>query len=270
MPHVDVPLQRLRFAQTSRKDLWWLQPLLTIIGLVIGFGYLTWGIVQPDNYWAPPYLTPLASPLLYGDSPHAWFGPTAPSWWPASLPLLPGLFIIWFPGGFRMTCYYYRGSYYKAFWADPVNCAVGEPRKEYRGEAKWPLLIQNIHRYFLYAALVFMVILTYDVYLATQFPISPGAGGATTFGIGLGTLIMTANVVMVALYTFSCHSFRHLTGGVLDILTRAPVRKRVYDCVSCLNRRHGLWAWLSLYSMCTTDVYIRLCASGAITDLRIL
>jgi hypothetical protein len=139
----------------------------------------------------------------------------------------------------------------------------------HRGEAKWPLLIQNIHRYFLYAAVVFIFILVYDVYLATQFP-APGAAEATSFGIGLGTLIMTANVVLIGLYTFSCHSFRHLAGGVLDVLTRAPVRKKVYDCVTCLNRRHGLWAWLSLYSMCSTDVYIRLVASGKISDLRIL
>src|SRR3954447_5675299 len=194
MPQLDVPLSRLRFGQTSRKDAWWLPTLLWGIAFALGFGYLGWGLIQPHNYWAAPYLTPLASPLLYGEGPHAWFGHEAPSWWPSFLPLMPGLFIALFPGGFRMSCYYYRGKYYKSFWADPVACAVGEPRKEYRGEAKWPLLIQNIHRYFLYFALVFVIFLVHDVYLATRFPVAGGAE-ETKFGIGLGTLIMATNVV---------------------------------------------------------------------------
>jgi hypothetical protein len=268
MPELDVPIERIRFGQTTRKDAWWLQSVLTVFGLVIGFGYLGWGLFQPENYWSAPYLTPLASPLIFGESPHSWFGPGKPGWWPETLPLLPGLFILWFPGGFRITCYYYRGTYYKAFWADPPACAVGEPRKGYRGEHKFPLVVQNVHRYFLYFALVFIFILAYDVYLGTQFPVAPGAD-ETRFGVGLGTLILSANVVLVSLYTFSCHSFRHLVGGVIDIFSRAPVRKKAWDCVSCLNRRHGLWAWLSLYSMCATDIYVRLLAKGIITDWRI-
>ena len=98
-----------------------------------------------------PYLSPFYSPELFGNSPHAWFGPP-PSWWPGWLPYSPALLILWAPAGFRVTCYYYRGAYYKAFWADPPACAVGEPRKGYIGESNWPLRIQNIHRYFLYVA----------------------------------------------------------------------------------------------------------------------
>jgi hypothetical protein len=270
MPQLDVPLSRLRFGQTSRKDAWWLPTLLWGIAFVVGFGYLTWGIVQPHHYWSAPYLTPLASPLMFGEGPHAWFGHEAPSWYPSFLPLMPGLFIIAFPGGFRMTCYYYRGKYYKSLWADPVNCAVGEPRTSYRGEAKWPLLIQNAHRYFLYFAIIFIGFLSYDVYLATRFPVPGGAEEQTTFGLGLGTLIMAANVVFISLYTFGCHSFRHLIGGVKDILTKSPVRKKAYDCASCLNSQHGRWAMVSLYSMCATDIYIRLCSAGLIHDWRII
>jgi len=262
MPNVDVPLERIRFGQTSRKDAWWQYPLFWGIAFAVGFGYLGWGLLQPHIYWSEPYLTPLASPLMFGEGPHAWFGPDAPSWWPAGLPLIPGLFIMWFPGAFRMTCYYYRGSYYKAFWADPPNCAVGEPRSSYRGEAKFPLIIQNVHRYALYFALVFLFFLTYDVVMATRF--SDG------FGIGLGTLIMAVNVVMIVCYTVGCHAFRHLVGGVMDVFSRAPARKKVYDCVTCLNKRHGLFAMASLYSMVSTDLYIRLCAAGVIHDLRII
>jgi hypothetical protein len=269
MPAVDVPVSRLRFGETSRKDAWWFQALTWGFFFALGFGYLGWGLLQPDNYWSPPYLTPLASPLIFGEGPHAWFGPGPPSWWPAGLPLIPGVFIMLFPGGFRMTCYYYRGRYYRSFWADPMDCAVGEPRKGYRGDAKWPLLIQNAHRYFLYPALALIVILTYDVVLATRFPVAPGSD-ETSFGIGAGTVLMAVNVVLISLYTFGCHSFRHLVGGVLDVLSRSPARRKVYDCVSCLNRQHGRYAMASLYSMCATDLYIRLCAAGVISDLRII
>jgi hypothetical protein len=271
MPQIDVPLEKLRFGQTSRKDAWWLQSALTVAGLVLGFGYLTWAMFQPEHYWFGPYISPVASPEIFGNSPFSVFGPK-PDWlpWPSFIPFLPGLLILWAPGGFRFTCYYYRGSYYKAFWADPPSCAVGEPRGSYRGENSFPLIIQNIHRYFLYIAIIFIFILGYDVCLATQFP-GPGAPDADkTFGIGLGPLVMLTNLVLISCYTFSCHSFRHLIGGVLDVLSRSPGRKRVYDCVSCLNRRHGLWAWLSLASMCTTELYIRLCAMGVISDWRII
>ncbi len=269
-PQIDVALERLRFGQTSRKDLWWLQPLLTVLGLTVGFGYLTYALLQPDFYWWGPYLSPVASPEIFGNSPHALFH-GAPSWWPKQLPLLPAIFILWAPGGFRFTCYYYRGSYYKAFWGDPINCAVGEPRKSYRGEAKLPLIIQNVHRYFLYIAIVFIGILTYDVYLATQFPgpTYPGPEAEQHFGVGIGTLIMLVNLVLISCYTFSCHSFRHIVGGVLDVFSKSPARKKVYDCVTCLNKKHGLWAWCSLASMCCTELYIRLCAMGVITDVRL-
>jgi hypothetical protein len=268
MPELHVPIERLRFGQTSRKDAWWLGPLLWSVFFIIGFGYLGVMIFSPYYYWAEPYLTPLASPLFYGEGPHALLGNDPPSWWPSYLPLIPGVFIALFPAGFRLSCYYYRGAYYKALWADPPACAVGEPRHDYRGEHKAPLVVMNIHRYFLYFGIALVFFLTYDVILATRFPVAPGSS-ETKFGIGLGTLLMAANVVFVALYTFSCHSFRHLIGGVLDIFSRSPVRKKAWDCVTCINRRHGLWAWCSLYTMCSTDLYIRLLAWGKITDWRI-
>jgi hypothetical protein len=71
-------------------------------------------------------------------------------------PFSPAFLIMWIPAGFRFTCYYYRGAYYKAFWLDPVNCAVGEPRKTYLGERYLPLILQNVHRYFFYLAVVFI------------------------------------------------------------------------------------------------------------------
>jgi hypothetical protein len=64
------------------------------------------------------------------------------------------------PAGFRLTCYYYRRAYYRSWWLSPPACAVAGPRRRYTGETRFPLLGQNVHRYFFYVALVFNVILT--------------------------------------------------------------------------------------------------------------
>jgi hypothetical protein len=165
-----------------------------------------------------------------------------------------------------MTCYYYRGAYYKAFWADPPSCAVGEPREHYRGEHKMPLLVQNLHRYALYFALVFIAVLTYDAWNGLWFEDTPGQ---VRFGLGVGSLVLITNVVLIAGYTLGCHSLRHLVGGIKDVLSRSPVRKKAYDCVSCLNRHHPKWAWLSLVWVGFTDIYVRLLAKGVISDPRI-
>jgi hypothetical protein len=129
------------------------------------------------------------------------------------------------------------------------------------------LVIQNIHRYFLYAALIFLVILASDVYKALWF--ADPSTGRESFGIGVGTLVLAVNVILLGGYTLGCHSLRHLVGGYLDQLSRAPARKKTYDCVSCLNRGHMRWAWLSLFWVAFSDVYIRLCAMGVWHDVRL-
>jgi hypothetical protein len=202
---------------------------------------------------------------LFGSAPHPGIFGVMPSWWPAFLPFSPAFLIMWIPAGFRFTCYYYRGAYYKAFWLDPVNCAVGEPRKTYLGERYLPLILQNVHRYFLYLALVFIVILGRDAWDSLWF----GDPGAKHFGLAVGSLVLIVNVILLAGYTCGCHSLRHLIGGFLDAKSKAPVCAKGYSCVSCLNHRHMLWAWMSLFWVGFTDVYIRLCAMGIWHDFRI-
>lgn len=248
-----------------RTDRWWIQPVVVFLILSTFVVYSTWAAFQGNHYTFGPYLSPFYSPEIFGDSPHALFGPK-PGWWPGFLPFSPALLILWAPGGFRFTCYYYRGAYYKAFWADPPSCAVGEPRSSYRGERSFPLVLQNIHRYFLYLALAFLVVLAYDVWNAMWFT---DANGNTTFGIGLGTIILAINVVLLGSYTFGCHSFRHLIGGVIDRLSAHPTRKKAYDCASCLNRVHMRFAWMSLISVGFSDLYIRLCSMGVWHDWRL-
>jgi hypothetical protein len=175
---------------------------------------------------------------------------------------------LWAPGLFRLTCYYYRGAYYKAFWADPPSCTVSEPRKTYRGENSFPLIMQNIHRYFMYIALLFIVFLSIDVWKALWFtnPVT----GVKFFGVGVGTLVLSVNVVLLGGYTLGCHSLRHAVGGFMDQLSGKPVRFKMYKCVSCLNRKHMLWAWMSLFWVGFTDIYVRLCSMGVWTDWRII
>src|SRR6476469_6838285 len=129
-----VQITRRGFGKTMRSDAWWVQPLVVFIILTAFLVYATWAAFQNKYYSFRNYLSPFYSPLLYADSPHAWIHGTRPWWIPGFLPFTPALLILPFPAGFRLTCYYYRGAYYKAFWADPPSCAVGEPRHDYRGE----------------------------------------------------------------------------------------------------------------------------------------
>jgi hypothetical protein len=267
MPQASWPLEHRGFLRTSRREAWWIQPVLTFLGLSAFIIYATWAAFQGNHYESGPYLSPFYSPLLYGDGPHAWFGPK-PAWWPGALPFSAALLILWAPGGFRFTCYYYRGAYYKSFWADPPGCAVGEPRQSYWGERSFPLVLQNVHRYFLYLAMIFIALLSYDVWMAIWFT-DPATGG-TEFGIGVGTLVLAVNVVLLGGYSLGCHSLRHLVGGRVDAGSESPLRSSCYSCVSGLNRKHMVWAWLSLFSVGLADVYVRLCSMGVITDWRIL
>ncbi len=286
-------------AQTTRKDRWWVMPLLVFLGFGAFIVYASWAGMQGVNYYVPGtrYLSPMYSPVLWDAwqiapraSGHAWFGPW-PSWIPhyVLMPwmvLTPAALILWAPGGFRFTCYYYRGAYYKAFWADPLNCAVGEPGfrgKKYRGEQKLPLILHNAHRYFLYVAMLFIGLLSFDAIQSYFFQVDllrhavmpggfdrPFTEARTHFGIGVGSLVLTINPILLGGYTFGCHAARHIFGGRKDRISELGAGKKVYDCVSCLNRRHMLWAWMSLFWVGFTDFYVRMVASGHWHDYRIV
>ena len=258
-----------RFGETTRRDAWWIQPVAVFLGLTGFLVYSTWAMFQPIAYAEyGPYLSPMYSPLLFGPSPHAWFGgPDVPTWWPPFLPYSAAALILWVPVGFRLTCYYYRGAYYKAFWADPPACAVGEPRKKYLGERWFPLVIQNIHRYFLYVALAFLVILAHDAWKAMWFP-APGGGDGVRHrrrharARGQRGVAERLHVRLPLAAASGRRLARHDVGpaGAQD---RVRVRER-------LNRWHMKWAWTSLVLVVFTDLYVRLCAMGIWTDLRIV
>jgi hypothetical protein len=264
----NASLKRPGFGETLRRDAWWMQPLIVLLGFSAFIVYSTWAALQNGHYWfagnGADYISPFYSPEIFGSSPHALFGPQ-PAWWPAWLIFSPAFFVLWVPAGFRFTCYYYRGAYYKAFSADPLNCAVGEGRKTYLGEQYFPFILQNLHRYFFYLAALFIFLLGHDAWKAMWFK---DAAGVEHFGVGVGTIILTINVILLAGYTCGCHSLRHLIGGWRDKLSKSSCHS-CYNAVSCLNRRHMMWAWLSLIWVGFTDVYVRLCSMGIWHDWRI-
>src|SRR5688500_1292260 len=116
MANADATLPQRPFGATMRRDAWWKKPLVICLTLSAFIIYSTWAAFQGRHYFSGPYLSPLYSPEIFGASPQSLFAPQ-PGWWPAWLPFSPALLILWVPGLFRLTCYYYLGAYYKAFWA---------------------------------------------------------------------------------------------------------------------------------------------------------
>jgi hypothetical protein len=258
---------RAKIAQrTLRTDNWLKSPILTDLGFAAFVIYATVRAFQRDDFFVAKYhyLTPFYSPCL-----SVKCGP-ASDFWPQILPstgllsYLPyALLSLPFLLLFRLTCYYYRGAYYRSVWQAPTACAVAEPHAKYTGETRFPLIIQNTHRYFFYIAGIISVINTYDAIVA--FHSEDGPGG---FGFGLGNIVLLGNVIMLWIYTVSCHSCRHVTGGRLKHFSKHPVRYWIWTQVSRLNTRHKLYAWITLGTLMLTDFYIMLVASGTIADLR--
>ncbi len=247
--------------RTLRTDRWWLAPLVTFLVLVGFVIYGTWRAFENQHYYAGEFhlLAPFYSPCLATSCGEAAdFGTPFGDWWTIS----PALIVLIFPLGFRLTCYYYRKAYYRAFWLSPPACAVAEPHGKYTGETRFPLILQNIHRYFFYFAALFPIILGYDA--IKSFQNAAGEWGH----MGLGTLILAVNVLLLGAYTLSCHSCRHIVGGRLKNFSRNPIRYRFWTFVSTLNRRHMFLAWVSMFSVVIADFYVRLVASGAFADPR--
>jgi hypothetical protein len=242
--------------RTLRTDRWWIAPLVTFVVLGTFVVYSTWAAFQNGNYFANPYVSPFYSPCLATECASKLTPTILGRWYTIS----PAIAILPFPLLFRATCYYYRKAYYRAFFLAPPACAVREPRKRYAGESKGVFLVQNIHRYAFWLVIPFCVFLTWDAIKAFFFP--------DGFGMGLGTLILLINALLLTLYTFSCHSARHIFGGHVDRFSRARFRSWTWNRLTWLNERHMPIAWMSLIVVGLADLYVRLVASGTIHDPR--
>jgi hypothetical protein len=249
--------------RTLRKDQWRRAGIITATLLTLWVIYATVRVFMGSWYWVPKYhyLSPFYSPCVSGEC--APGSSSLGQWIPAVPPIIPYAFVsLVFVLGFRLSCYYYRRAYYRAFWQSPPSCAVREPHATYSGETRFPLIMQNLHRYFFYIAIPIAILLTYDVAQAFRGPDG-------NFGIGLGSLIMLVNVILIWAYTVSCHSCRHITGGRLKHFSRHPVRYWIWTQISKLNVRHMQFAWASLGTLMLVDLYIWLVSAGVFSDPRI-
>ncbi len=250
---------------TQRRDAWWQGPALTAGLFTLWLVYFFFAASQGKYYSAGPYISPFyigyTHPASVTDmSPgYAWFG-YWPDAWPALIP--PALIVGGLPGMFRITCYYYRKAYYRAFFGMPPGCAVGPVPHDYRGET-FLLLFQNLHRYTLYIAIALLPLIYLDAARGLWFDGRPG--------IGLGTVLLIANAVLLTGYTMGCHAWRHLVGGKLNCFScdgASEARHGAWTWVTWLNERHQEFAWASLICIAMCDLYIRLVSMGTIPDLN--
>jgi hypothetical protein len=225
----------------------WLYPAFVVVALTVFGLYALFVVFFQRQGFFDPYLSPFYSPLIL-----------------AGFVVPPAVWVAWAPLSFRLTCYYYRKAYFRSFFWHPRSCAVGEPRRgRYAGEVRFPWVLNNFHRFALYVTVIQVLFLWYDAIRAFDFH--------GRFGIGLGSLLMLVNVVLLSGYTFGCHALRHLTGGSLDCFScsrSAQARHRLWKGVTVLNVRHDRWAWASLVSVGLTDLYIRLLIHGVFPDPR--
>ena len=213
-----VTLREHGFAKTQRRDAWWAGPLVTALvlgGFVI---YTTFRIFQNAYFQfghgtevaARACVSALADVLaavgaaglgagvdFAGDVHSVDAGRVSADVLLLSQGVLPG--VLFGSAGVR------------------GGRAAGPICRARRGCCCFRIFIAT----FLYVALVFIVILGYD---AIHSFIWPTADGGLTFGVSVGSLVLTTGTTLLALYTFSCHSLRHLVGGNVD-------------CFSCVARR---------------------------------
>ena len=248
---------------TLRQDRWWAQPTVTASILIAFVAYATYAAFANKDYYVGAshhrdLISPFYSPCLTAScvpGSHPGFYLT---WWQIS----PAILILIFPLGFRLTCYYYRRAYYRSIWLSPPGCAVADAHGSYSGETRFPLILQNVHRWFFYAGLVFNVILTIDAVVAFR---QPGLG----IGVTVGTLVLCVNAALLWSYSVSCHSCRHLCGGQVKSFSKHPVRYRLWKLLTPLNAIHMKFAWASLIFVAFTDLYVRLVAGGVFQDPRL-
>lgn len=243
--------------RTLRVDKWWVEPHATWILLTAWVAYATVRVFTQQHYYAAEYhyLSPFTSPCVSANCEPGsqlfgqWFNFNFPAFVPLAVITL--VFLL----GFRMTCYYYRKAYYRAFWRSPSACAVPEPHAKYTGETRWPLIIQNAHRYFFYMAVIISLVNTYDVF------------HSLSYGFGFGTLVFAFNVTMLWAYTLGCHACRHAIGGQLRHFSKHPIRYKLWRAVSKLTDKHMQFAWTTLATLMFTDWYVWMLSAGVFSDL---
>jgi hypothetical protein len=276
----QLPMAR-GLGKTDRIDQWWKSPIAMASFLGFMIAYATWrGFMEADFWFFAEFgrsagqqtmyiesngshvLSPLFSPIILpGKGILGGFVPEYLYW------MSPAMFILIIPAGFRGTCYYYRKAYYRSFFASPAACTVSTPYDKYNGETKL-FLFQNLHRYFMYLAVAYLFILSWDVLLSIQYH----SGEISSFGISVGTLVLALNVILLGGYTLGCHSFRHMVGGIRNKFRGGggAAAEACWKACTGLNKHHNKWALYSLFWVMFADFYIYMCTIGVWTDIVLL
>lgn len=221
----------------------WFYPTSVVVVLTAFSIYGIWvTFFQHEGRWGP-YGSPFYSPeFLSGLLKGTWFN-------------FPAVLTVPWPLLFRGTCYYYRKAYFRSFFGDPRTCACEEKDNgRYRGETALPWVLNNLHRYTFYITVLVTFFLAYDALVSFWYQ--------GHFHIGIGSVLMVINVVLLAGYTYGCHAYRHLAGGRIDQISCSPIRYQLWLAATRLNERHAAWAWVSMFSVAFVDIYIRLGMHG--------
>jgi hypothetical protein len=248
--------------RTDRRDGWLGQPFVMAIALVALMVYTGWRLLVMDGdiHYDDHRVT---SPIFSPDVLHLSGLTGYPGW------LNSAILILWLPFGFRGTCYYMRRVYYRSFFASPVACWVDEPdinkKIGYAGERRL-FIFNNLHRYFLYAAIAILLFKWWDVIHSLHI----GHG----FILDVGSIVLATESFLLTMYVTSCHAFRHLVGGALDRWNGglSSLRGRLFALVSSprLNQSHGFWFWTSLGFVFVGDLFVMAVANGTIPEASIV
>ncbi len=246
-----VPAHGKRTYATFRKDAWWVEPFVMVLFLGGFVAYSMWRVfeiaqnpvVEKAGYYhyQSPFVA-LDMTFLFSESLKQ------------SVPYLayPALLLLPFPAGFRFTCYYFRRVYYRSFVSRPAACATEAWKgNDYKGETRL-LIFQNFHRYFMYATLILWVFHVVDA-VRSHFPHGH-------FYMGIGNLLIWADVILLGGYVLGCHAFRHLVGGRLDCFSCTSLSQTqhgIWQGVTKLNSKHSFYALASIVSIVVADLYLR-------------
>jgi hypothetical protein len=206
-----VPSRRV--GATARRDRWWLAPLLTATGLT-AFGIYSIVVVATGTDYVYTkggalYLSPFYSPDLKS--------------WGLDLPFSYAFFVIWVPLGFRrhvlllpqgvlpIVLPVTAGVRGDRAAAEPLSRRSGVSLRPHERPPLLPLPGDDRPR---------LPGLRRGARL-----LLPGSDGSLHLGVGVGTLVLVANVVLLAMFTFGCNSL-----GIWSVAgstaSRAPPPRR--------------------------------------------
>ena len=131
---------------------------------------------------------------------------------------------------------------------------MNEPHKKYTGESRFPLIMQNVHRYFFYGGdRRSALILAYDAMLALiEKP------------DGLGTWILIVNAVLIDAVFPVVPLLPSHHGRSPEPLLQAPLRYRAWTWSPSSTPSTSSSRWVSMFSVMGADFYVRLVAKGII------